>query len=112
MELIVHRWTDNVAVVRLGGRVDLLTAVEVKHAFARAVAHGQRRLVVDLNDVTFIDSSGLGALIGGLKVARQAGGDLRIARPSDQARVILELTTLNRILKPYPSVEEALAGYV
>jgi anti-sigma B factor antagonist len=67
--------------------------------------------VIDLDAVTFIDSSGLGALIGGLKAARQAGGDLRIARPNQQARVILQLTTLERVLKPYTTIEEALSGY-
>ena len=67
-------------------------------------------LVVDLDAVTFVDSSGLGALIGGLKAARQAGGDLRIARPGEQARAILELTTLNRVLRPHRTVEAAVAG--
>jgi len=69
------------------------------------------RLVVDLGAVTFIDSSGFGALIGGLKAARQAGGDLRIARPTNQALVVLKLTSLDRVLRPFASVEEAVAGY-
>src|SRR5205809_5297005 len=51
---------------------------------AAAVEDGNRQLVVDLDQVNFIDSSGLGALISGLKSARQAGGDLRIANPSEQ----------------------------
>jgi anti-sigma B factor antagonist len=61
--------------------------------------------------VNFIDSSGLGALISGLKSARQAGGDLRIANPGEQARVVLKLTTLDRVLRPYDSVEDALADF-
>jgi anti-anti-sigma factor len=67
--------------------------------------------VVDLNDVPFIDSSGLAALISGLKAARTAGGDLRIARPSDQARMLFELTRLDKVLLAYPSVEDAVANY-
>jgi anti-anti-sigma factor len=97
-------------VVRPVGRLDLLSAAELRQQLAREVAAGRSRLVVDLAQVAFIDSSGLGALIGGLKAARLAGGDLRIARPSEQARIVLELTTLDRVLKPYPTVEEALAG--
>jgi anti-anti-sigma factor len=100
-----------VTVVHLGGRLDLLSAADIKRQLVQLVAQGQRRLIVDLNQVAFIDSSGLGALIGGIKAARQVGGDLRIARPNEQVRVILDLTTLHRVLKPYPSVEEALAGY-
>jgi anti-sigma B factor antagonist len=111
MNVTVERRPDGTAVVRLGGRLDLLSAAEVKQQLAQAVATGNRRLVVDLGEVDFVDSSGLGSLIGGLKSARLAGGDLRIARPNDQARTILELTTLSRVLRPYPTVEEALAGY-
>jgi anti-anti-sigma factor len=111
MEVTVESRNGGVAVVRSVGRLDLLSAAEVKQRLTDAVAAGRRRLVVDLGGVDFIDSSGLGALIGGLKAARLAGGDLRIARPSEQARTILELTTLDRVLRPYATVEEALAGY-
>lgn len=99
------------ALVRPTGRLDLLSAAAVRQRLTEEVAAGRQRLVVDLAEVEFIDSSGLGALIGGLKAARLAGGDLRIARAGEQARVILELTTLDRVLRPFSTVEEALAGY-
>jgi anti-sigma B factor antagonist len=102
---------DGASVVALTGRLDLLSAAQVKARLAQEAGAGLKRLVVDLGDVSFIDSSGLGALISALKAARVAGGDLRIARPSDQARVILKLTTLDRVMKPYASVEEALADF-
>ncbi len=110
MELTVHTRRDGVAVVRPTGRLDLVSAADLRQQLADLVAGGQRRLVVDLAAVPFIDSSGLGALIGGLKTARLAGGDLRIASPAPQARVILELTTLHRVLRPYATEGEALAG--
>ncbi len=111
MELNVDSRPGGIAVVYAAGRLDLLSAGDMRQELARVVADGSRRLVVDLGELTFIDSSGLGALVSGLKAARLAGGDLRIARPNEQAQVILELTTLNRVLKPYASIEEALAGY-
>ncbi len=111
MDVTVDAQPAGIAVVRLAGRLDLLSAGAVKQRLAEAVAAGQRRLVVDLAAVPFIDSTGLTSLIAGLKAARQAGGDLRLARPTDQARTILGLTTLDRVLRPYPTVEEALAGY-
>ena len=111
MEVIVESRPAGVGVVRLIGRSDLLTSAEVPQLFAQLIAGGNRRLIVDLAEVPFIDSSGLAALISALKAAREAGGDLRIARPTDQARSILEITNLNRVLRPYPTVEEALAGY-
>ncbi len=111
MELKVENRAGETAIVRLVGRLDLLSASDVKQGLSKAVSDGHRRLVVDLAGVGFIDSSGLGALIGGLKAARLAGGDLRIAGAGDQAKVILELTTLNRVLRPYDTVDEALSGY-
>lgn len=98
-------------VVVLSGRLDLLAAADLKSRIQRLVADGWNQLVVDLGGVGFIDSSGLGALIGGLKAARVAGGDFRIARPAEQIRYILQVSTLDRVLTPYPTVEEALAGY-
>jgi anti-sigma B factor antagonist len=90
------------------GKFNLVAAPPFKARIDDLVAGGRARLVVDLHAVDFIDSSGLGALIGGLKSARQQGGDLRIADPGDQVRAVLKLTNLDRILPPYATVQEAL----
>ena len=66
-----------------------------------------RLLVLDLSDVTFIDSSGLGALIAGLKATRRAGGDLRIAQVPEQVMTVLRLTNLDRVLRAHPTVADA-----
>jgi len=58
-----------------------------------------------------VDSSGLGALIGGLKTARQADGDLRIAAPTEQVATVLGLTNLDRVLRPFATVEDAVRGW-
>jgi anti-sigma B factor antagonist len=93
------------------GKFNLVAAPPLKARIDDLVAVGKNRLVVDLGAVDFIDSSGLGALIGGLKAARQQGGDLRIAAAGDQVRAVLKLTNLDRILSPYQTVEEALHGW-
>ncbi|WP_045233749.1 STAS domain-containing protein [Deinococcus pimensis] len=111
MEVTVERQGEVAAVITLAGRLDLVSAAAAKRGITDAVAQGARRLVVDLHRVTFIDSSGLSSLVAALKAARQAGGDLRIARPNEQALVILQMTTLDRVLTPFPTVEEALRGY-
>ncbi len=108
MEMEVTRAGEQAAVVRLAGRLDLLAAAEVKQLLTKTVSDGARVLVIDMGEVSFVDSSGLGALIGGLKAARLAGGDLRLANVGTQAQTILELTTLNRVLRVYPNVAEAL----
>jgi anti-anti-sigma factor len=102
---------DGVTIVRMEGRLDLLTAADVKRDLTDLVADGRRRLIFDLERVSFVDSSGLGALISGLKAARQVGGDLRIARANEQVRTLLKLTTLERVLRPYETIEEARTEY-
>ena len=110
MDVRLEPQPDGKAVVHLVGGLDLQTAGAVKEHLASAVAQGYRHLVVDLDGVPYMDSSGLAALIGGLKATRLAGGDLRLARPTDQTAMVLKLTNLNRILGSYDTIEAALAG--
>ena len=97
-------------VIRPQGRLNLLAAPRLREVVAQSVAQGRPRIVVDLSETTFMDSSGLGALVAGLKSARQGGGTLRIARLSPQVEMVLTLTNLNRVLKPYASVEDAFGA--
>ena len=108
MQVDIERLEGQVAVVTPEGRLDLASASEFKQVLNDAVNAGDRILVVDLSKVPFVDSSGLGALISGMKATRLAGGDLRIAQVGEQARLILELTTLDKVMKLYSTVEEAL----
>ncbi|MCU1534627.1 MAG: anti-sigma factor antagonist, partial [Glaciihabitans sp.] len=68
------------------------------------------RVVVDLTRVEFMDSSGLGALVSGMKAARLAGGDLRIASPTEQVKLVLQLTNMDRVLPAYDDAETAFAN--
>lgn len=111
MEIVFDAQSSGTVVARPVGRLDLLSAAETKARLSETAAGGNRRIVIDLAGVSFIDSTGLGALIGALKAARQHGGDLRLARPTDQAKMLLSLTALDRVMRPYASVEEALVGY-
>ncbi len=106
MELTTDRLGE-AAVVRVAGRLTMTAAGELKAAVDQEVAAGHTLVVVDLEATTFLDSSGLGALVGGLRTARTAGGDLRIARAGAQVRTVLELTTMDRVLRPYETVEDA-----
>ena len=96
-------------VLRPNGRLDIVTAPQLRSLIADSLAAGFRTIVVDLEDVTLLDSSGLGSLIGGMKSAREAGGDLLVARPAEQARLVHEITALDGVLTLHDSVERALA---
>lgn len=100
---------DDCVVVRPRGRFTMVSARQFKDLVGAQVDSGHVRVIVDLEQTDFMDSSALGALVAGLKRARQSGGDLRIARPSAAVRTVLELTSMDRVLRSHDSVEDALA---
>lgn len=72
---------------------------------------GQKNLVVDLSKVRFMNSSGLGMLIGGLATMRNAGGDLRLANATDRIQSLLMIAKLLTVFKHFDSVDEAVESY-
>jgi anti-sigma B factor antagonist len=107
MEFRTEPSGDDIAVISGDGRLNMVSGPDLREAVKRAVAGGRPRVVVDLSRVPFMDSSGLGALIAGLKAAREAGGDLRIVQPSTQVTMVLKLSNVDSILPAHASVEEA-----
>lgn len=108
----VHSSTvHDATVLRCDGRLTMVAAPALKSAIDEVVESGATHVVIDLSETSFVDSSGLGALVAGLKRARQAGGDLRIAEPQEQVRMVLALTNLDRILQPFDKLEDAVHGW-
>ncbi|MFC5381184.1 anti-sigma factor antagonist [Aquipuribacter nitratireducens] len=110
MDIGTTRTDDGLVVVSPVGRLTMVSAPQLRAVVTACVTTGDARVVVDMSAVEFIDSSGLGALVAGLKAARQGGGDLRIARLAPQVLTVLQLTNLDRVMRPYASVEEAFGG--
>ncbi|SBS73592.1 STAS domain-containing protein [uncultured Microbacterium sp.] len=104
---ITVRTVNGAAVVAVSGRLTATGAPRLRQAVDDAVAAGTPRVVIDMSDTEFIDSSGIGALIGGLKSTRLADGDLRIAAVPEAVRRVLKLTNLDRVLREYPAAEAA-----
>jgi anti-sigma B factor antagonist len=100
-----------VTVLAPSGRLDVTGAPALKDAITEAVKNGKPRLVIDLEGVSFVDSTGLGSVIAALKLVRSSKGDLRLAAPNQQVRVVLELTTLDRVFPYFATVEEALTDF-
>lgn len=106
------RQVENLAtVVAPTGRLDVAGAPALKEAISEAVKEGPRHIVIDMEGVSFVDSTGLGSVIAALKQVRGNQGELRLAAPNQQVRVVLELTTLDRVFPYYATVEEALTGF-
>ena len=107
MEITAHDDAAGFTILRLVGRLNMVTARQLRSSVAEAVAEGRSRLVIDLARTESMDSSGLGVLINSLKVARQAGGDLRIAAPNEQVKLVLQLTNMERVFHAHPTAEAA-----
>ncbi|WP_411734260.1 STAS domain-containing protein [Paeniglutamicibacter sp.] len=105
-----HKANGSYTEVLASGRLNMVSAPNLRSYVGEVVASGSNRIVVNLAQTTFMDSSGLGALIGCLKTARQAGGDLRIAAVQPQVQMVLELTSMDRVLTSYASAEEAFGN--
>lgn len=101
---------DNIGgaiVVRLAGDLDLYNVDQVRAALAGAIDRSPSRLVVDLAEVEFIDSTALGALID---AHRSADGGLYVATPQDPIRRALQISGIDRHLKVHDSVDAALTA--
>ena len=84
-------------VVAVRGEIDLFTAPELKSALSEAIESGHTRIVVDLTDTTFLDSTALGVLIGAVKRLRSRDGRLTIVNVDDNIAKTFEITGLDQI---------------
>ena len=100
---------DGGYVISLAGEVDLYTAPEFKQQLLEVINQGARNVVVDFSDTTFIDSTTLGVLVGGVKRLRTNDGQLSLVCSDRNITKIFEITGLDRVFSIYPSREEALA---
>ena len=98
------------AVITLSGRLTAATAPQLRDKIKQFVEADTTELLLDIHAVTFLDSSGLAAMVSGLKSARERGGWLRLAGAAPQVASVFKLTMLDRVFELYPSVEAALAG--
>jgi len=111
LDVQTRQTEGGISVVVPTGRLDVAGAPALKDAIAELVKNGPPRVVIDMEGISFVDSTGLGSVISALKQVRGSQGDLRLAAPNQQVRVVLELTTLDRVFPYYATVEEALTGF-
>jgi anti-sigma B factor antagonist len=94
----------------LEGEVDVYTAPVLRQAILDQVESGVKHLLINLTRVEYLDSTGLGILIGGVKRLKEQGGTLRLVGPSARIQRIFEITGLNKIFDVYATEPDALAA--
>lgn len=101
---------DDVSVVTVNGEVDVYSAAQLRQTLDEEIAAGHNRLVVDLDGVAFLDSTGLGVLVGRLKLVRNSSGWLRIVCSSERILRVFRITGLDKVFGIHPNLDEALAA--
>lgn len=105
------RAIGNVQVMALAGRFDAYTVEKARGWLEEATADVPAHIVVNLRDVTFVDSTALAALVQGMKRSRQRDGDLRLCQLQQKVRLIFELTRLDRAFEIYTGEDEAIQAF-
>ena len=103
---------DEVTVVHVGGEIDVYTAPVLRDHLDGHISQGCHHLVVDLGEVSFMDSTGLGVLVGRLKLVRVKNGTLRLVCSSERILKVFAITGLDKVFQIFPSVDDALAPTV
>ncbi|MDF5735911.1 MULTISPECIES: STAS domain-containing protein [unclassified Nostoc] len=96
----------SVKVLEISGILDGIRGNELRREVSNVVDNGADILLLDLKEVKFIDSSGLGALVSAMQIVRAANGKLFVCSISDQVRMLFELTKMDRIFKTFADQDE------
>lgn len=110
MEIKSHT-SNGITVLTLDGRFEAQNSASVREMIKKVTDKTPANVVVNLKDVKFIDSSGLAVLVQGMKLAKKAGGKLRLCHLRQSVRIIFELTRLDRVFEIFPDESSAVSAF-
>ncbi len=97
-------------VIEVGGEIDVYTAPKLREKISELVADGHHHLVIDMESVDFLDSTGLGVLVGGLKKVRAHDGSMQLICTQERLLKIFRITGLAKVFAIHDSQAKALAA--
>jgi len=105
------REIDGITILQPQGRLDAASSKTFKEEVVQRAAKGAKRLVIDLGQVRFLDSSGLGVLVSCLRQFTASGGDIKICGLRPEIQSLFALTRLNKVFDIFATAEEAVAAF-
>lgn len=99
---------DGTKILTVAGEIDVYTAPQFKEAVNGIIAGGQKHLVIDMSDVTYMDSSGFGTLLSATRRLRPQGGTINLVKCNSSIDRILRITRLNTVFNTYESIDDAI----
>ena len=108
---ITERAVGDVTILNLKGRLVLEECVTLRDAVDALVQQGRPKLVLDLRDVIYIDSAGLGMLVAKYMSVRRRGGDMKVVHATPRSLHVLEITHLDKVFETFESEDEAVRSF-
>ncbi len=108
---IQKRLEGNVAVLCLHGRLDLTSASSLKEVSKEVLAGEAKNMILNMDKVDFINSSGLGALVSILKEVRNSQGNMRLTNLAPYVKEIFDITQLTNIFEIFPDEKQAISSF-
>ncbi len=99
-----------VPIIKLEGEVDIYTCPQLKETIIRLIDEGNYHIIIDMQNVPYIDSAGLGVLVGARRRVGEHDGSIAMVNPNPSVHKVLEITRLTKIFDVYPDNEAALAA--
>jgi len=109
---ILEEKTGSVDILKLRGRLDASSAKDVKEKVGVLTKKKPANIVIDLAEIDFVDSSGLGSLVASLRSVNKLGGDIKLASLQDPVRAIFELTRLHRVFEIFDDGDAAAKSFL
>ncbi len=100
---------EGITVIEVAGEVDVYTATELREALNEVIDNGQNHIIVNMQNVKYMDSSGFGTLLSAMKRVRPIGGSVNLVRCNNAIERMLKITRLNTVFQMHGSLEEALS---
>lgn len=111
MKLKHHEQNDVIIIEMKGNVLGGPDASILNDQLHQCIDEGKKKIVVDLGEVTFINSSGLGMLIGGLTTMKNSGGNLKLARPNERVQGLLAITKLITVFECFDTIDGAVQSF-
>ncbi len=101
----------DILICNITGDIDINSSPEVRKTFGELTKTEEKKIIINLKNVSYIDSSGLATLVEILKKTKNYGGKLRLTNLADKVKGLFEITKLEKIFEIYETAEEAMANF-
>ena len=108
MEINIEELENNTSIIKLIGDIDVYTSPDLKYAITSQIDFGAKRIIIDMEDVYYIDSSGIGVFISALGELKKRNGKIGIVKITENVRKVFELTKITSFLPIFMTVSDAL----